>query len=81
MESIAFLGLSLQAWITIATVVSVIIVLMRTRIPPLVVFLAALTVLVTFGIVTEAEGMAGFGSEPVVVHGAFFVVMAGLRGG
>ena len=73
-----FLGLSLQAWITIATVVSVIIVLMRTRIPPLVVFLAALTVLVTFGIVTEAEGMAGFGSEPVVVHGAFFVVMAGL---
>ena len=55
-----FLGLSLQAWITIATVVSVIIVLMRTRIPPLVVFLAALTVLVTFGIVTEAEGMAGF---------------------
>ena len=81
MESIAFLGLSLQAWITIATVVSVIIVLMRTRIPPLVVFLAALTVLVTFGIVTEAEGMAGFGSESVVVHGAFFVVMAGLRGG
>ena len=78
MESIVFLGLSLQAWITIATVVSVIIVLMRTRIPPLVVFLAALTVLVTFGIVTEAEGMAGFGSEPVVVHGAFFVVMAGL---
>jgi di/tricarboxylate transporter len=30
------------------------------------------------GIISEAEGMAGFGSEPVVVHAAFFVVMAGL---
>lgn len=72
------LGLSLQAWITILTVMSIFIVMARTRIPAVVAFLGAMTVLLIFGIVSEAEGMAGFGSEPVVVHAAFFVVMAGL---
>ena len=78
MGSIIFLGLNLYAWITIITVLSIFIVMSRTRIPAEVAFLGALTVLLTFGIITEAEGMAGFGSEPVVVHAAFFIVIAGL---
>ena len=78
MEHFLFLGLNLQAWITIVTVASIFIVMTKTRIPPVVTFLSALTVLLVTGIITEAEGMAGFGSEPVVVHAAFFVVMAGL---
>ena len=57
-------GLGFQAWITIITVMSIFIVMARTRIPAEVVFLGALTVLLIFGIVTEEEGMAGFGSEP-----------------
>lgn len=78
MENIVIFGFSLQGWITIITVLSIFIVMARTRIPAVVAFLGALTVLLVTGIVTEAEGMAGFGSEPVVVHAAFFVVMAGL---
>lgn len=78
MENIAFWGLSLPAWITIITVLSIFIVMTKTRIPPVVAFLGAMTVLLVTGIISEAEGMAGFGSEPVVVHAAFFVVMAGL---
>lgn len=78
MDSIIFLGLNMYAWITVVTVLSIFFFLSKTRIPAEVVFLGALAVLLTFGIVTEEEGMAGFGSEPVVVHGAFFVVMAGL---
>lgn len=78
MENIVFFGLSIQAWITIFTVLSIFIVMARTRVPAVVAFLGALTILLVTGIVTEAEGMAGFGSEPVVVHAAFFVVMAGL---
>ncbi len=78
METIIFLGLSLQAWITIATIIGVFVVLLRTHIPAEVVFLGALTILLVTGIVTEEEGMAGFGSEPVVVHAAFFVIIAGL---
>ena len=78
MESIVFLGLSAYAWITIATLIGIFIVLARTHIPAEVVFLGALTVLLVAGVVTEEEGMAGFGSEPVVIHAAFFVIIAGL---
>lgn len=78
MESIVFLGLNGYAWITIVTVLSIFVVMARTRVPAEVTFLGALTVLLVTGVVTEEEGMAGFGSEPVVVHAAFFVVIAGL---
>lgn len=73
-----FLGLNGYAWITIVTVLGIFVVMARTRVPAEVTFLAALTVLLVTGVVTEEEGMAGFGSEPVVVHAAFFVVIAGL---
>lgn len=78
MESIVYLGLNLYAWITIVTIFSIFVVMARTHIPAEVAFLGAITILLMFGIVTEQEGMAGFGSEPVVVHAAFFVVIAGL---
>lgn len=77
-ESFIFLGLNGYAWITIVTVLSIFVVMARTHIPAEVAFLGALTVLLVTGVVTEEEGMAGFGSEPVVVHAAFFVVIAGL---
>lgn len=78
MSDIIILGLSLPAWITLATVLSIFPVMAHTRVPASVVFMGAVTVLLVFGVVTEEEGMAGFGSEPVVVHGGFFIVMAGL---
>lgn len=71
-------GFSIHAWITIFTIVSIFIVMSRSRIPAEVAFLGALTILLVTGVVTEEEGMAGFGSEPVVVHAAFFVIIAGL---
>ena len=73
-----FFGLSIEAWITMMTVISIFVVMARSRIPAEVAFLGALTILLVSGVVTEEEGMAGFGSEPVVVHAAFFVIIAGL---
>ena len=78
MDSIIFLGLNGYAWITIATIAGIFVVMARTRVRAEVVFLGALTVLLVTGVVTEEEGMAGFGSEPVVVHAAFFVIIAAL---
>ncbi len=78
MDQILIFDLSIKAWITIVTVLSIFVVMARTRIPAEIAFLAALTVLLVTGVVTEEEGMAGFGSEPVVVHAAFFVIIAGL---
>lgn len=78
MDSVLFFGLSAHAWITIVTVLSIFFVMARTRIPAEIAFLGALTILLVTGVVSEEEGMAGFGSEPVVVHAAFFVIIAGL---
>jgi len=78
MDYIEIMGLNLYAWITMATLVSIFFVMVKTHVPAVLVFMGALTVLLVFGVVTEEEGLAGFGSEPVVVHGAFFVVLAGL---
>lgn len=77
-DGIMFLGLSMHAWITIATMLCVFLMMAKSRIPAEVSYLAGLTVLLVAGVVSEEEGMSGFGSEPVVVHGAFFVIIAGL---
>lgn len=71
-------GLNINAWITIATMIAIFVVMSRSRIPAEIAFLGGLTILLVMGIVTEEEGMSGFGSEPVVVHAAFFVIIAGL---
>ena len=78
MESLFFLGLNMNAWVTIIALFALIVVMVRSHIPVEVAFLSVVTVLLVFDIVNEEEAMAGFGSEPVIVHGAFFVVMAGL---
>lgn len=76
--SIVVFGFSIYAWITMLTIISIFAFMSRTRVPAEVTFLGALTVLLVTGVVTEEEGMAGFGSEPVVIHAAFFVIIAGL---
>ena len=72
-------GFNIHAWITIFTLIGIFVVMARSsRVPVEVVFLGALTILLVTGVVTEEEGMAGFGSEPVVIHAAYFVIIAGL---
>ena len=78
MDTILFLGLSLQAWATVATLMAVFVMLVRTHIAPEVILLGAVTILFLAGVVSEKEVLEGFGSEPVGVHAAFFVVAAGL---
>ena len=72
------LGFNVHAWITILTIIGIFIVLARSRVPVEVAFLSALTLMLITGVVTEEEGLAGFGSEPVVIHAAYFVIIAGL---
>lgn len=78
MEHIIFLGLNLPAWITLLTLLGIFITMARTHMPTEVVFLGAVTLLLVSGIISEEEVMSGFGSEPVVVHAAFFIIIAGL---
>ena len=78
MESIAFLGLNLHAWITIATVFSMFTVLLLTKLRTDLVFLGAIGVLFVTGVLDGKEAFSGFSSNSVVVIGVLFVVVAGL---
>ncbi len=78
MEHLVFLGLGLPAWITIATVVALFIVLLSTNLREDVAFLGAMAILGLSGILDQKEDLAGFSSDSVVLVGVLFIVVAGL---
>lgn len=78
MESIILLGLNLNAWITIATVLSMFTILLFTKLRADLVFLGAISILFLTGVLDAKETFAGFSSSSVVVIGVLFVVVAGL---
>ena len=72
-------GLSIDAWITIATVMAVIVVMLFTKVRTDAVMLIAVGVLFAAGVLDAKETCSGFSSGTVVVTGVLAVVMAGLR--
>ncbi len=78
MNNIVFWGLSLPAWITIATIVTLFVVLLCTKLREDVAFLGAMAVLGLSGILDQKEDLAGFSSDSVVLVGVLFIVVAGL---
>ena len=79
MYNIVFLGLSLPAWITVVTVITLFLVLLLTKLQEDIAFLGAISILLLTGVLTEAESFSGFSSSSVVVVGVLFVVVAGLK--
>ena len=73
-----FLGYSLDAWITIATVLGLFTTLLFTKLRADLVFLAAIGVLFVTGVLDAKEAFTGFSSTSVIVVGVLFVVVAGL---
>ena len=78
MDEVVFWGFNLQAWITIATVITMFAVMLLTKLRADVVFLAAMGVLFVTGVLDAKEAFSGFSSTSVVVIGVLFVVVAGL---
>lgn len=72
-------GLTIDAWITIATVVTIIGVMLFTKVRTDAVMLIAIGVLFVTGVLDAKEMCAGFSAGTVVVTGVLAVVMAGLR--
>ena len=73
-----FLGLSVQIWLLIIMTVGIFYLLVRTRVPAEVTFLGAVTFLLASGVITEHDVLNSFGSEAILVNGAFYIVLAGL---
>jgi len=78
MEGLVLGGFSLNAWITIATVLAMFTTLLFTKVRTDIVFLAAIGVLFVTGVLDAKEAFSGFSSTSVVVIGVLFVVVAGL---
>ena len=78
MDSIIFGGLSLYAWITIATVLAMFSTLLFTKLRTDIVFLAVIGTLFVTGVLDANEAFSGFSSTSVIVVGVLFVVVAGL---
>ncbi|MCK0743672.1 SLC13 family permease [Chromohalobacter nigrandesensis] len=69
----------LEAYLTLATVLSVLATLVATRIAPDVVLMGALAFLVISGILTPGEALAGFANPGVMTIATLYVVAAGLK--
>ena len=78
MESLIFLGFSLDAWITIITVLGMFTILLFTKWRSDLVFLGAIGVLYVTGVLDTKDAFSGFSSTSVVTVGVLFVVVAGL---
>ena len=78
-DNILLWGFSIDAWITIATVMGVIIVMLKTKVRTDAVMLIAIGVLFVTGVLDAKETCSGFSAGTVVVTGVLAVVMAGLR--
>ncbi len=70
--------MSIEAWLTAAIIVATFAFLLLTKIPPVVVFLGALTASVTLGLAPLKASLAGFANSGVLTVGALFMVAAGM---
>ncbi|MDX1396163.1 MAG: SLC13 family permease, partial [Gemmatimonadota bacterium] len=70
--------MSLDAWLIVAILLATFAVLLLTRIPPVAVFLGALTLSVTLGLAPLDASLSGFANSGVLTVGALFMVAAGM---
>jgi di/tricarboxylate transporter len=71
--------MSADAWIALAVILGVLGLLVLSRVPPWLVMMGALVMLLTLGVLTTPEALAGFSNEGMLTVAALYVVAAGLR--
>ena len=70
--------MTIDAYITIAILALTFGLVIRTKLPPALIFLGALTLTITFRIAPLKESLKGFSNPGVLTIGAFFMVAAGM---
>lgn len=73
------LGLSIEAWITIATLLGVFLTLLLTKVKAEVAFFTAMAVLCVTGVLDFESSFKGLDSSSVLLIGVLFIVIAGLK--
>ena len=70
--------MTIDAYITIAILALTFGLLIRTKLPPALIFLGALTLTITFRLAPLKESLKGFSNPGVLTIGALFMVAAGM---
>ncbi len=70
--------MTIDAYITIAILALTFGLVIRTKLPPALIFLGALTLTITFRLAPLKESLKGFSNPGVLTIGAFFMVAAGM---
>jgi len=71
--------MSWEAWTTIAAVLLVLALLSFTSAAPDLIFVGVVTLLMTAGIISPSEAIAGLSNEGVITVGVLYIVAAALR--
>ena len=71
--------MGIDAWITLAVVVTILILLIWNLAPADWLFLGGTALLAAIGIIDTGEALAGFSNSAMITVAALFVVAAGLR--
>ena len=67
-----------EAWLTVGILAATFAALLGTKLPPVTVFLGALTLCITFRLAPLERSLAGFANSGVLTIGALFMVAAGM---
>jgi di/tricarboxylate transporter len=70
--------MTFEAWLTLSILTATFVFLVATKLPPVTVFLGALTLCITFGLAPIERCLAGFANPGVITIGALFMVAAGM---
>ncbi|MBK1734184.1 SLC13 family permease [Halorhodospira abdelmalekii] len=68
-----------EAWLTAVVVLAILALLIGTRAPPDMVFIAGVTALLVAGVLSPGEVFAGLANPGVLTVAALYVVVAGIR--
>ena len=70
--------MTLEMWITTIILVGMFALLIKTKVPPVVVFVGALTLTITFRLAPLEESLKGFSNQGMLTVGALLMVAAGM---
>ena len=70
--------MTLDAWLTLAILVALFVMLIKTRLPAWIIFLGALTAALTLRLAPEEDLLKGFSNAGVITVGVLFMVAAGM---
>jgi len=70
--------MTLEMWITTIILIGMFGLLIKTKIPPVVVFVGALTLTITFRLAPLEESLKGFSNQGMLTVGALLMVAAGM---